>query len=83
MSAALSFGHGANDAQKSMGVIAALLVASWSLDTLAVPFWAKSRAGRLTVGTALGGWRIVRTIGRGYSGCDQATGSPARAHRVP
>jgi PiT family inorganic phosphate transporter len=65
MSAALSFGHGANDAQKSMGVIAALLVASGHLDTLSVPLWVKlACGGALTVGTAMGGWRIIRTVGR-------------------
>jgi PiT family inorganic phosphate transporter len=65
MSAALSFGHGANDAQKAMGVIAALLLASGHLDTLTVPPWVKLACGAaLTVGTAMGGWRIIRTIGR-------------------
>ena len=65
MSAALSFGHGANDAQKAMGVIAALLLATGHLDTLSVPLWVKFVCGAaLTVGTAMGGWPIVRTIGR-------------------
>ncbi len=65
MSAALAFGHGANDAQKSMGVIAALLLASGHLDALTVPLWVKLVCGgALTIGTALGGWRIIRTIGR-------------------
>jgi PiT family inorganic phosphate transporter len=65
MSAALSFGHGANDAQKSMGVVAALLLATGHIDTLTVPLWVKVTCGAaLTIGTALGGWRIVRTIGR-------------------
>ena len=65
MSAALSFGHGANDAQKAMGVIAALLLASGDLDTLTVPLWVKLACGAaLTLGTAMGGWRIIRTIGR-------------------
>ena len=65
MSAALSFGHGANDAQKAMGVIAALLLASGHIDTLAVPLWVKLACGAaLTLGTAMGGWRIIRTIGR-------------------
>ncbi len=65
MSAALSFGHGANDAQKAMGVIAALLLASGHIDTLTVPLWVKfSCGGALTVGTAMGGWRIITTIGR-------------------
>jgi len=65
MSAALSFGHGANDAQKAMGVIAALLLATGHLDTLSVPLWVKFVCGAaLTAGTAMGGWPIVRTIGR-------------------
>lgn len=65
MSAALSFGHGANDAQKAMGVIAALLLASGHLSTLSVPIWVKLLCGAsLTLGTAMGGWRIIRTIGR-------------------
>ncbi len=65
MSAALSFGHGANDAQKAMGVVAALLLASGHLDSLSVPLWVKLSCGAaLTLGTATGGWRIIRTIGR-------------------
>jgi len=65
MSAALSFSHGANDGQKAMGVVAALLVASGHLHTFGVPLWVKVACGALlTLGTALGGWRIVRTIGR-------------------
>ena len=66
MSAALAFSHGANDAQKSIGVIAALLLAAGRIDTLAAPLWAKLVcAAALTVGTTLGGWRIIRTVGRG------------------
>lgn len=63
--AGLSFSHGGNDAQKAMGVIAVLLVASGQTDTTTVPMWAKIATGAaLTLGTALGGWRIVATIGR-------------------
>jgi PiT family inorganic phosphate transporter len=66
MSAALAFGHGANDAQKSVGVIAALLLANGRIDTLAAPRWVALACGAaLTAGTALGGWRIIRTVGRG------------------
>jgi len=62
--AALSYSHGSNDAQKSMGVIAALLVATGHTDTFSVPLWVKVATGlAVTVGTTLGGWRIVRTIG--------------------
>ncbi|HVK24002.1 MAG TPA: inorganic phosphate transporter [Actinokineospora sp.] len=63
---ALAFSHGANDAQKSMGVITLLLVAGGQLSTFDVPIWVRlAAAGCLTIGTAFGGWRIVRTIGRG------------------
>lgn len=66
MSAALAFSHGANDAQKSIGVIAALLLAAGRIDSLAAPLWTKvACAAALTAGTALGGWRIIRTVGRG------------------
>jgi PiT family inorganic phosphate transporter len=63
--AALSFSHGGNDGQKSMGLIAGLLLAAGHTHTLSVPLWVKLACGvTLTFGTALGGWRIVRTIGR-------------------
>ncbi len=63
--AGLSFSHGGNDAQKSMGVIAVLLLASGHTETMSVPLWAKIATGvALTLGTALGGWRIVKTIGQ-------------------
>jgi PiT family inorganic phosphate transporter len=65
MSAALSFSHGANDAQKAVGVIAALLLAAGDTETLSAPTWATvACAIALTAGTALGGWRIIRTVGR-------------------
>jgi inorganic phosphate transporter, PiT family len=65
MSAALAFSHGANDAQKSVGVVAALLLADGRIDTLSAPAWAKLLCAlALTAGTALGGWRIIRTVGR-------------------
>jgi len=64
-SAALAFSHGSNDAQKAVGVIAALLLASGRTDSLSAPLWATvAPAAMLTLGTALGGWRIVRTIGQ-------------------
>lgn len=65
MSALLAFSHGANDAQKGVGVIAALLLAAGQTSTLSAPVWATlGSAGALTLGTALGGWKIVKTIGR-------------------
>ena len=63
--AGLSFSHGSNDAQKAMGVIAVLLLATGETSTLTVPLWAKIVTGvALTAGTALGGWRIVKTVGQ-------------------
>ncbi|HWU33278.1 MAG TPA: inorganic phosphate transporter [Marmoricola sp.] len=63
---ALAYSHGANDAQKTMGVITLLLVSTDHLHAFAVPLWVKlASATALVVGTAMGGWRIVRTLGRG------------------
>lgn len=60
----LAFSHGSNDAQKAIGLIAALLVAHGDLQTLTAPPWVVVACSfALTVGTALGGWSIVRTIG--------------------
>lgn len=65
MAAWLAFSHGSNDAQKAVGVIAAVLVAGGEADRLEAPLWAvAAAAAALTLGVTLGGWRIVRTIGR-------------------
>ena len=61
----LAFSHGANDAQKAVGVLAVLLLANGTTQSLSAPVWATMTcAVALTLGTALGGWRIVKTIGR-------------------
>lgn len=63
--AALAFSHGANDAQKAVGVIAAVLLADGKIATLQAPTWVIVVCSvALTAGTALGGWRIIRTVGR-------------------
>ena len=65
-SSALAFAHGTNDAQKTMGLITLALVAAGSIPSFVVPLWVKLVCAlALTTGTALGGWRIVRTLGRG------------------
>jgi inorganic phosphate transporter, PiT family len=63
--AAYSLGHGANDAQKTMGVILALLIASKEVGPNAdVPLWVVLAAHTaIALGTLTGGWRIVRTMG--------------------
>ena len=64
---ALACSHGANDAQKTMGVVALLLLATGHLSSFSVPIWVRlMAAGSLTIGTAFGGWRIVRTVGSGH-----------------
>lgn len=60
----LSFSHGTNDAQKSMGILTLVLMLGGWLDTFSVPYWVMlSCASALTIGVMLGGWRIVRTLG--------------------
>ncbi len=62
--AAYSLGHGGNDAQKTMGIITGLLVASGYLASFKVPLWVilLSHAA-IALGTLFGGWRIVKTMG--------------------
>jgi PiT family inorganic phosphate transporter len=59
-----SLGHGGNDAQKTMGIITGLLVASGKLKDFHVPLWVIliSHAA-IALGTMFGGWRIVKTMG--------------------
>jgi PiT family inorganic phosphate transporter len=64
--AGLSFSHGANDAQKSMGIITMVLVLGGYISEFVVPLWVVlSCAAMITLGTLMGGWRIVRTVGFG------------------
>lgn len=65
-SAMLSFSHGANDAQKSMGIITMVLLLGGFIDEFRVEMWViVSCAAMITLGTMGGGWRIVRTVGFG------------------
>ena len=67
--AAFSLGHGGNDAQKTMGIIAALLVGAGYLEVgpdgeLPIPLWiVLSAHAAIAAGTLSGGWRIVKTLG--------------------
>jgi PiT family inorganic phosphate transporter len=59
-----SLNHGANDAQKTMGIITAVLLAAGYIDTFDVPFWViLSAHAAIALGTLAGGWRIIHTMG--------------------
>jgi PiT family inorganic phosphate transporter len=61
----MAFTHGANDAQKTMGVIALALFANGDLKEFEIPTWVKIAAGlAIALGTYVGGWRIMRTLGQ-------------------
>ena len=63
----MAFSHGTADAQKSMGVITLALVSYGFLPTFEVPTWVKlSCALAMGLGTAAGGWRIIKTIGKDF-----------------
>jgi PiT family inorganic phosphate transporter len=65
VSAALySLGHGANDAQKTMGIIAGALFAAGYISEFTIPFWVEMAAyTAISLGTLSGGWRIIHTMG--------------------
>jgi PiT family inorganic phosphate transporter len=66
LSAALySLGHGGNDAQKTMGIIASLIYAAGWTKTFHIPLWVVLSAhAAIALGTVSGGWRIVKTMGQ-------------------
>lgn len=66
-SLALGLSHGTNDAQKTMGILAMGLVAFGILPEFHVPTWViVASASAMALGTALGGWRLIRTMGAGF-----------------
>jgi len=61
----MAFGHGSNDAQKTMGIMTLALVAAGILEKPDVPVWVILLAATaISLGTAAGGWRIIRTMGQ-------------------
>ena len=64
-SAYMAFSHGSNDGQKTMGILALALFSSGHLgDTFYVPLWVMVMAAlAMGIGTTMGGWRIIRTMG--------------------
>src|SRR4051794_15642885 len=76
----MAFTHGANDAQKTMGVIALALLLNGSIDTFYIPNWVKLAAGlAIAAGTYIGGWRIIRTVGSGIYQMEPAGGFASQA----
>ena len=63
-SAFMGFSHGSNDAQKAMGIVTLALVSGGFLGSLEVPLWVIfTCALAMGLGTALGGWRVIKTLG--------------------
>ena len=60
----MALSHGLNDAQKTMGVITLALLLFGEIDSVEIPLWVKLLcAGAMCMGTAVGGWKIVKTMG--------------------
>ncbi len=78
----LAFIHGANDAQKAMGMMVLVIAsAGWASNTN-VPLWVMvACASAMTIGTLGGGWKIIKTLGRRYSISGQFTASTPRSAR--
>jgi PiT family inorganic phosphate transporter len=76
----VAYTHGANDAQKTMGVIALALLAHRGGDHFYIPLWVKIAAGvAIAAGTYVGGWRILRTLGQRLYKMEPAAGFSAQA----
>ena len=62
--AAMGFSHGSNDAQKTMGIIALALFVSGRIDEFTIPIWVIFLSGTvMALGTYMGGWRVIHTLG--------------------
>lgn len=60
----MAFSHGMNDAQNAMGIIAMALVSYGALATFEVPLWVMfACASAMALGTSIGGWRVIKTMG--------------------
>lgn len=58
----MAFSHGSNDAQKTMGIITLALFSAGLIPEVSVPVWVIVAASAISLGTAVGGWRIIRTM---------------------
>jgi PiT family inorganic phosphate transporter len=70
--------HGLNDAQKTMGVITLALLLFHQIDSIIIPIWVTiSCASAMALGTALGGWKIIKTMGHRISKLEPTNGFAA------
>jgi PiT family inorganic phosphate transporter len=75
----VAFTHGANDAQKTMGVIALALFSYGAIDEFYIPWWVIVASGlTIAAGTYAGGWRIMRTLGQRLYSMEPAAGFSAQ-----
>lgn len=78
--AAMALNHGMNDAQKSMGIITMALVSAGTLTTFTIPTWVKlSCALAMALGTSVGGWKIIKTMGHSMARLAPVNGFAAEA----
>lgn len=78
--AAMSYSHGTQDAQKTMGVVTLALLITGHLHTFHVPVWViLSAAAAMGLGTLAGGWRIINTVGSRITPLDPPRGFAAQA----
>ena len=77
----VSLAHGTNDAQKTMGVITLALIANGTLAVgRSAPFWViLSCALAISLGTYIGGWRVIRTLGKGLVEIESPQGMAAES----
>jgi PiT family inorganic phosphate transporter len=76
----VAFVHGANDSQKTMGVISLALYEHGSISHFYIPTWVKIAAGlAIGAGTYAGGWRVMRTLGQRVFKIDPPSGFAAQA----
>ncbi len=78
--ALVAFSHGNNDAQKTMGIITLALITGGALDAQAgIPLWVKlACAVTMSIGTSIGGWKIMKTMGCGVTKLQPASGFAAQ-----
>ena len=77
----VSLAHGTNDAQKTMGIITLALIVNGNLSSNAsAPFWVILSCGlAISIGTYAGGWRVIRTLGKGLVEIESPQGMAAES----